>query len=323
MEPMLLDYDPERCTASVLAIRKGLPAHQVITSVQFEGADVHGVIWPEAVVRPRPHTLQLYREWARAHFGIAGGWYRLTSQTATDGAATQHDVNFLEHYVFRGNLQKTVIDVSCGEGRHSFALRAAGVANVIGLEPIQEPLNSARARAAILSSQGLPVPCFSDTSPEHLAAYYGTADVAVCFFNSLGYTFRSADDRRQVKSMMELLKPGGLLVLDVRSATYQRQHYGEQPVTTIEHVKDSVTGEYANMTTIKMRAKDVLGAIEHITVRGRTVQYMSYGWRLQDEEYVAAHVNAAGGELLRVVPDRYTPRGEIGERVWFIARRLG
>jgi SAM-dependent methyltransferase len=108
-----------------------------------------------------------------------------------------------------------VLDVACGAGRHSGALRAAGL-RAVGFDLSAPLLAAARARLG----PGLPL-----VRGDMRALPFGAAfRAALSFFTSFGYFPAEADDRRTLAELARVVVPAGGLLLDLpdREATIAR-----------------------------------------------------------------------------------------------------
>jgi tellurite methyltransferase len=93
-----------------------------------------------------------------------------------------------------------VLDLACGEGRHSLAAAALG-ANVVGIDRDATRLARARERAA---EAGLTIE-WCELDLEGVWPALGTFD-AVLIFNYL--------DRASMPRILQLVSPGGLLIME-------------------------------------------------------------------------------------------------------------
>ena len=117
-------------------------------------------------------------------------WHETFSKQL-DGAA---DVALLAEWLPRGR----VLDVCCGFGRHKRGLEERGW-EVVGVE--RDPEVAAAAGALCLDMR-------------ELHQVDGTFDAVICMWASFGY-FAPAENRRVLEAMIEKLKPGGRLVLEL------------------------------------------------------------------------------------------------------------
>ena len=129
-----------------------------------------------------------------------------------DLASARLDIAFL---IARG-LSGKVLDLCCGFGRHTLALREGGI-DAYGLDLSMELLREARLleHAALLDSRLLR----GDAAA--LPFRRGTFDGVVNLFSSFGY-FGELGDARMLSEIARVLKPSGIAVLDLMNPAYVR-----------------------------------------------------------------------------------------------------
>ncbi len=138
----------------------------------------------------------------------------------------------------------TVLDLACGQGRHTSPLRRAGL-QVLGLDlsPVLLAAAASRdAKAPLVRADMRSLPLAD-----------ATMDGVVNLFNAFGY-FESPDDDVQVlREVARVLRPGGVFVQEVhhrdalvRDWEPRTTHptYPDGLVVTEERVWDTVTGRH-------------------------------------------------------------------------------
>ncbi|MBX3101360.1 MAG: class I SAM-dependent methyltransferase [Bacteroidetes bacterium] len=111
--------------------------------------------------------------------------------------------------------QSHLLDLGCGQGRHSRALHALGY-RVTGVD--LSPNNIATASA--MSAPGLQY-VRADMRALHLQDRF---DAVLNLFTSFGYFADIADNTRVLRNIYDHLKPGGWFVLDFFNAAWVRRH---------------------------------------------------------------------------------------------------
>jgi SAM-dependent methyltransferase len=102
-----------------------------------------------------------------------------------------------------------VLDVPCGEGRHSVELARRGFVPVgIDFNPVALDVGRQRAR-----EQGVDVTFVEGDARTFTVEQ--PCDAAICFFGSFGY-FSDDDNLRFAQRIAEALRPGGQFLLDLQ-----------------------------------------------------------------------------------------------------------
>ena len=115
---------------------------------------------------------------------------------------TVEEVEFISHVLgLEGN--ETVLDLCCGQGRHSVKMAGMGY-NVIGLDSSRSLLELVEKDASLWLVEG---------DMRNIPIREGTCDAVVNLFTSFAY-FDDADNLQVLKSVASVLKPGGKFLLD-------------------------------------------------------------------------------------------------------------
>ena len=144
-----------------------------------------------------------------------------------------------------------VLDLCCGQGRHSIALASTGI-NVTGVDLSEEMLAIARE-----SSQHM------DTPPDFIEAdmrnlpqtLSGKFDAAINMFSSFGYLESEADDQAVLHQVANALKPGGQMMMDLLNREWVIRY--NEPFEW--QVKDDGT------IILEHRELDLRASINHLT----------------------------------------------------------
>jgi SAM-dependent methyltransferase len=115
-------------------------------------------------------------------------------------------------------LSGRVLDLCCGFGRHTLAMRERGL-DAVGLDLSMDLLREARGleRADLLERRLLR----GDASA--LPFRRKTFDSVVNLFSSFGY-FGELGDARMLSEIARVARPGGLVILDLMNPAYVRAH---------------------------------------------------------------------------------------------------
>lgn len=301
-----------------LHIVNGLPSSHQWMEVDLADQKIPGAVWDKNHIHAE-NGIFLYTNWPEVMF--ANPWYNIESKHITNEQATQRDIAILQRLLSKSfTPPATVFDVHCGAGRHALALAKKGFA-VVGFEEIALPLRLAKQKAKEQNSTVR----FLKATRKNYQKYQGTGDIVISMFNSMGYTFDTADDIRQITQNIGLLKPGGYFVLDIRSEKYQKEKFSSIPVTFINNIYSNESNNIrVSMVTKKYWKDSILGAKEKIIVEkeGKEIlaQYMTYGWRTYSLKQLQDMLDTSGAELLDVQEDYYSSPENIGERIFLLAQ---
>jgi ubiquinone/menaquinone biosynthesis C-methylase UbiE len=154
---------------------------------------------------------RISRTWWRGFFGAVVGEVMFASRKAI----TEKEVKTVVKAT-RVRPPAAILDLACGTGRHSMALARLGFA-VTGLDYSRDFLREARADAR---KAKLPV-AFVRGDMRDLRDHFQPKrfDLVVSLFNSFGYFAKRSDDRRVLREVHRVLKPGGAFVINTLHAS--------------------------------------------------------------------------------------------------------
>ncbi|MBI5091445.1 MAG: methyltransferase domain-containing protein [Candidatus Hydrogenedentes bacterium] len=157
-------------------------------------------------------------EWWSAIFNSL--YLKTDADVVDDHAITRHEIDLFSGFL---NLaaDERILDLCCGQGRHSLELARRGFKNVEGFDRSHYLIQRAKATA---KKEGLPVK-FKEGDARKLPFPNDTFDVIMVMGNSFGYFETVQDDLRVLKEMARVLKPWGRILVDVTDGQYIREHY--------------------------------------------------------------------------------------------------
>ncbi len=297
-----------------LVVKNGLPKSHTFINARVGDQMIPSLVWQEDDIINTSKQLLLYRDWSTVHF--ASPWYEIEADPEINEAATQRDITILQR-VLGEKFQppSTILDIHCGSGRHAIDLAKKGF-QVVGMEEVAVPLALAQQHA---KEENVYVD-FVLSNIENHKKYANTADIVISMFNSLGYTFSKEDDQEQFNWTINLLKPGGYFVLDIRSQEYQKKEFS-QPITRKEALSIDQK-EIATMYTTKFWQNNILGAIEKIVRDEKVLQYTTYGWNTYSPDVLKTMLHKAGANLIAIHEDYYSEPKNLGERIFVVAKKM-
>jgi D-alanine-D-alanine ligase len=160
----------------------------------------------------------LPREWWRTLFNAV--------YLKTDGDVVENDVNTgqdIDCFLKATGLGPAdrVLDLCCGQGRHTIELGRRGHEAVVGLDRSRYLIRLARKRA---ERAGVSV-SFKEGDARKFRMPEASFEAVALFGNSFGYFEREEDDLAVLHSVRRVLKPGGRIFLDLADGTWLREHF--------------------------------------------------------------------------------------------------
>ena len=199
-------------------------------------------------------------------------WYRTFLQDV-DQVITDREVAFVQRRMSPASHPR-VLDLCCGPGRHLGPLAAAGY-EVTGLDIDAAPLADPRARAHDRVRGDM----------RCLPFRTGVLDGVMCIWQSFGH-FDDTTNRSVLAEVARVLRPGGILILDVYHRLYHERPRGDR---TLEH---------NGLRIIERRT--MRGDRLHVWLRyedaadGRHVGSDEFEWRLYTPRELTAEAHRVG-----------------------------
>ena len=114
-----------------------------------------------------------------------------------------------------------ILDLCCGQGRHSLELGRRGFRNVTGIDRSHYLIQLARKRA---KAEKLSV-VFHEGDARRVRLQGEQFHCVMLLGNSFGYFEQKSDDEMLLNNVTNLLVPNGILVLDVVDGEWMHDHY--------------------------------------------------------------------------------------------------
>ncbi|MCS7233324.1 MAG: methyltransferase domain-containing protein [Synergistetes bacterium] len=160
----------------------------------------------------------VHPDWWRRIFNSM--YLKTDADVVEDKAITKAEVDLFLSIL---NLSKEdkILDLCCGQGRHSIELARRGFKNVEGLDRSHYLIQKAKAR---VKKEGLNVK-FREGDARKLPYQADSFDVVMLLGNSFGYFETVQDDIRVLKEVFKVLKPQGRILIDVADGEYLRENF--------------------------------------------------------------------------------------------------
>lgn len=133
---------------------------------------------------------------------------------------TKADIDLLINKL-KPEFNDKILDLCCGQGRHSIELANRSYKNVIGIDRSRYLIRLARKRA-----ENLGLKCkFSEGDARKIRLEDSSVDIVFLMGNSFGYFEREEDDFAILESIKRILKSEGKIALDIMNGDYMRSHF--------------------------------------------------------------------------------------------------
>lgn len=148
----------------------------------------------------------------------SSAWFRTFLKTVPV-EQTEREVGFLRR-VLPLPEYRLLVDLCCGEGRHTVALAKAGY-DVTGVDLDAAALNIARRESVDRRVT------FLRADMRDLRAVPAGGDAVICMWQSFGY-FDADQNLAVLHGIRDLLRPRGRLVLDIYHRDFFEAHQGRE-----------------------------------------------------------------------------------------------
>lgn len=174
---------------------------------------------PSRTIGPTPDLERhLPADWWRSLFNSV--YLKTDGDVVENAAATNSEV---EAIIAATGVQPNdrLLDVCCGQGRHSLEFARRGFRHVTGVDRSRYLIRLARRRA---KREGLSI-AFHEGDARKFRIKDANFHWAMVLGNSFGYFDREEDDRSVLRAIRRALGAGGGLVLDIADGQWQRKHF--------------------------------------------------------------------------------------------------
>ena len=147
-------------------------------------------------------------------------YIKTDGDVVNDDEITRNEVDiFLQ--ILKIDKEASILDVCCGQGRHSFEFFKRGYINITGLDRSSYLIAKARQKNKV---NNLSIK-FKEGDARKLPYKDSTFDIIMILGNSFGYFECLNDDLQVLCSARKVLKPGGKLLLDVADGNFLKKHF--------------------------------------------------------------------------------------------------
>jgi D-alanine-D-alanine ligase len=187
-------------------ITKSLP-------IKKPGKNGHAILGPVDNLE-----MHLRPDWWRRIFNSM--YLRTDADVVEDQQITKNEVELFSSLL---NVPKesAILDLACGQGRHSIELARQGFTNITGLDRSHYLIRKAKS---VIQQENLKI-AFKEGDARKLPFAADTFDVVMILGNSFGYFESNEDDLMILKEVFRVLKPDGTFLIDVADGSFLRDHY--------------------------------------------------------------------------------------------------
>lgn len=157
-------------------------------------------------------------DWWRRIFNSL--YLKTDADVVNDINITQKEVDLIIE-ILKPTVETKILDLCCGQGRHSLEFARRGFKNIEGLDRSHYLIQKAKAQA---KKEGLNVR-FREGDARKLPYPPDTFDIVMILGNSFGYFETKQDDLRVLEEVFRVLKPRGKVLIDVADGDYIRKHF--------------------------------------------------------------------------------------------------
>ena len=209
-------------------------------------------------------------------------YLRTDARSVGDDQLTRREVDFLEE-VLSFSKTEPILDLCGGQGRHTLELARRGFQQVVLLDYSETLIRKGKRKAI---DEGLDAVCIrSDARAAAVRSRYFRA--VVILGSSFGYFIDETQNCRLLMETARMLKPGGLLLMDLPDREYVLQQF--KPV--IRHRID------ANLEVVRSReiADNIVYCRETVTSRtAGCIRERTYCMRLYSPRSISRLLADAG-----------------------------
>ncbi|HEU0155882.1 MAG TPA: class I SAM-dependent methyltransferase, partial [Stellaceae bacterium] len=251
---------------------------------------------------------------------LPSDWWRTLFNSLyleTDGDVIENDRNTADEVdllIRTAGIERNdrILDLCCGQGRHSLELAARGFRHVIGLDRSRYLIRLARKRA---KQRNLAV-SFHEGDARRFRLGEGEFHCVCILGNSFGYFERPEDDLAVLEAVKRALASGGTLAMDLMDGDWMRRHFEPR------------SWEWVDQNHFVCRERDLAGDRDRLISREVVVHAergviadQFYAERLYSQKRLEALLGGAGFGNIRFHP-LTAPESARNQDLGMVAHRL-
>lgn len=221
-------------------------------------------------------------DWWRRIFNSI--YLKTDADVVDDENITKKEVDLFSE-ILRLSPEDKILDICCGQGRHSLELTRRGVQNVEGLDRSHYLIQKARAKA---KKEGLNVK-FREGDARKLPYPPDAFDAVMILGNSFGYFETIQDDMRVLKENFRVLKPWGKVLIDVADGEYLQEHFQPRSWEWVDKKRFVCRERSLSLDKQRLIAREVVNHVEKGVIADQF-----YAERLYHRESLSELLKRAG-----------------------------
>ena len=153
-------------------------------------------------------------------YGPLARWYDSLTEDVDYGDLYAYLMALLEKNGL--SMPESVLDMACGTGSLACIFARAGIPEVYGMDLSEEMLTMAADKAAAMEKP--PLFLHGDMSDFSLPE---PVDLLTCMLDSFNYLTDPTDGERAIRCFADAVRPGGMLIFDIRPPRQLREFDGQ------------------------------------------------------------------------------------------------
>jgi len=187
--------------------------------------------------------------------------------------------------ILKVSPEDRILDLCCGQGRHSLELARRNFKNIEGLDRSHYLIQKAKARA---KKEDINIK-FREGDARKIPSPPDTFDVVTILGNSFGYFETIQDDLRVLKEVFRVLKPWGKLLIEITDGEYLRKHFQSRSWEWIDKKHFVCRERSLSLDKQRLISREIISHIEKGMI---TDQF--YAERLYSKESLTHLLETAG-----------------------------
>ena len=229
-----------------------------------------------------------------------------------DAAITRAEVDQILKIMGLSPREDRILDLCCGQGRHTLELARRGFRMVEGIDRSHYLIQRARESAR---SEGLGVR-FREGDARKLPYGPDTFDTVLILGNSFGYFETLQDDLKVLREVFRVMKPWGKLMIDLADGDFLRSHFQKRSWEWIDNKLFVCRERSLSQDSDRLVSREVITHVEKGVVADQF-----YAERLYSRDSIAKLLADAGFSTTDY-PAELSPDSQRNQDLGMMERRI-